>query len=327
MAPHKEAIAERYRKFAINEARGQSALYEALATHVADSDELLEFLSRIPPDRHQPNLFFASVRHVAGLPISPQAFDEAVRRYAPKVAALMRSRTTQTNEPGRCAVLLPLLARLPAPLAIMEVGASAGLCLLPDRYRYDYGHRSLEAGPPMRPNAPVFPCVVNELTPLPASLPHIAWREGLDLNPLDVASTVDMNWLEILVWPEQVGRRERLRAAIELAQQDPPIIRRGDLRKDLDALLGSAPRGMTRVVFHTAVLAYVTSQRDRDAFARAVMASGATWISNEVPAAYPDIAAKIPGPRRQDRFLLAVNGEPVAWTEPHGKSIEWFGER
>ncbi len=39
------------------------------------------------------------------------------------------SKRTQTNEPGRCAVLLPLLAALPQPLALLEVGASAGLCL------------------------------------------------------------------------------------------------------------------------------------------------------------------------------------------------------
>jgi hypothetical protein len=49
----------------------------------------------------------------------------------------MLAQSTQTNEPGRCAALLPMLARLPEPLALLEVGASAGLCLLPDFYTYD----------------------------------------------------------------------------------------------------------------------------------------------------------------------------------------------
>jgi len=131
-----DVIAERYRKFARNEASGQSAIYEALAEHVARKEELLDFLASLPADRQQPNLFFAAVRQVVGLPQDADAVDLAVEREAVAIAAVMRTRTTQTNEPGRCAVLLPALARLPQPLAILEVGASAGLCLLPDRYGY-----------------------------------------------------------------------------------------------------------------------------------------------------------------------------------------------
>ena len=44
----------------------------------------------------------------------------------------MRARRTQTNEPARCAVLLPALAQLPEPLALVDVGASAGLTMLFD---------------------------------------------------------------------------------------------------------------------------------------------------------------------------------------------------
>jgi len=82
---------------------------------------------------------------------------------------------------------------------------------------------------------------------------------------------------------------------------------------------------MTPVVFHSAVLAYVRSQTARDAFARTVMASGATWISNEAASVFPAIAAAAPRTIPQDRFLLAINGKPLAWTGPHGQSIDWFG--
>ncbi len=51
----------------------------------------------------------------------------------------MAERSTQTNEPARCATVLPVLAQLPQPLALLEVGAAAGLCLLPEYYAYDYG--------------------------------------------------------------------------------------------------------------------------------------------------------------------------------------------
>jgi hypothetical protein len=295
-----------------------------LARHVSRCDRLLGFLGDLPADRRQPNLLFAAVRQVAGLPSSAQAFEESVLLHAGSIATVMQSHTTQTNEPGRCAVLLPVLVRLRPPLAILEVGASAGLCLLPDRYGYDYGRCRIEPPKETRLLAPVFPCVANESTPLPTTLPSVGWRMGLDLNPLCIASPPDMDWLRTLIWPEQLARRERFEASIETALQDPPTVTRGNLRRDMQAMLSAAPTGMTLVVFHTAVLAYVSPQSEREAFARTVKASGATWISNEAPEVYPDIAARVPGTRRPNRFLLAVDGEPVAWTGPHGQSIEWF---
>src|SRR5262245_13439255 len=132
-------LSRRYRRFAIEEARGWSAVYEDLALAVAASPEILTFLAALPPDRRQPNLFLAAVRHLAGVPRDADHLREIVRQDSRRIRDVMLSRTTQTNEPARCAVLVPLLARLPEPLALIEVGASAGLCLLPDRYGYDYG--------------------------------------------------------------------------------------------------------------------------------------------------------------------------------------------
>ncbi len=319
-----DALAERYRRFADAEVRGLSPLYERLATECASSAKILAFLQRLPLDRQQPNLFFAAVRHVSGLPAGIRELEDAVARQAASIEEIMRSRTTQTNEPNRCAVLLPALARLPQPLALLEVGASAGLCLLADRYGYDYGGHRIDAPRETRSIAPVFPCAANRMTPVPMELPSIAWRRGLDLNPLSVTSQQEVDWLKTLVWPEQSARLLRLTAAIETARRTPPEVIRGDLLKDAVAAIKSAPRGMTRVVFHTAVLTYVGSQRDRDAFAQAVMETGATWISNEAPGVFPQIAGNVSGPRHADRFLLAIDGQPVAWTGPHGQSIEWF---
>lgn len=75
---------------------------------------------------------------------SGEEFLRLVKRHADEIAATMAVRTTQTNEPARCATLLPVLAHLPQALALLEVGASAGLCLLPDYYAYDYGGHSVE---------------------------------------------------------------------------------------------------------------------------------------------------------------------------------------
>jgi hypothetical protein len=315
--PRRVALAARYTRFADDEARGRSPLYDSLARGVAGDCESLDFVLTLPADKRQPNLLFAAVRHLFGTPAGWPDFRRALLAHPGEVRSVMLARATQTNEPARCAVLLPVLAALPQPLALIEVGASAGLCLLPDQYGYDYGSRRL---PPASPQAPVFSCRANAATPLPLATLQIVWRAGLDLNPLDAASRSDAAWLETLVWPEQTGRLAHLRAALKVAASIKPRVVKGDLLgDDLDRLCREAPRDATLVIFHTAVIAYVADRADRQAFAQRARSLSPYWISNETPATFPGAP---PGPA--DRFLLAVNGAPVAWTDPHGAAIDWL---
>jgi hypothetical protein len=315
------AVASTYRRFASIEARGRSALYEAFALGVAEDQALLSRLAEMPPAKRQPNLLFAAARHALGLALNSRQFCNAVNARWAAVRAVMMERSTQTNEPGRCAVLLPILARLPMPLALIEVGAAAGLCLLPDRYAYEFNGEVLR-GPHVSPEAPRFPCAVSGPLAIPTALPKVVWRAGLDLEPLDVNDASDVAWLETLVWPEQTNRLARLRAAIRVAQADPPPVTRGDLRQHLPTLAALAPRGATLVVFHTAVLAYVSDQRERQAFADSVKTIGAIWLANETPGVVPLVGAELSGDGRADRFVLSMNGVSVARTDPHGRSLE-----
>jgi hypothetical protein len=238
----------------------------------------------------------------------------------------MLSRSTQTNEPARCATLLPVLARLPQPLALLEVGASAGLCLLPDCYSYDYAGTRIS---PLNAAADttVFACAASATTPLPSAVPHVVWRAGLDLNPLDIADAAQAAWLETLVWPEQSERVTNLRRAIGIATTRRPRIVRGDLRGDpLSQLCRQAPADATLVVFHTAVLAYVAKRAERQAFAMSVRGLCDYWICNESPLVFPEVAARVTGHGRREGFLLSVNARPVAWTDPHGAAIDWIAE-
>jgi hypothetical protein len=134
-----------------------------------------------------------------------------------------------------------------------------------------------------------------------------------------------MAWLETLVWPEQTDRANRLKAAVRIAQADPPRIVRGDLRDGLQALVAEAPSDATLVIFHTAVLAYLPNETDRRDFVTSTMASCDYWVSNEAPRVLPNFAAHAPAPVSSGRFLLGVNSTPVAWTDPHGAALEWFG--
>jgi hypothetical protein len=213
-----------------------------------------------------------------------------------------------------------VLASLPGPLALIEVGASAGLNLYPDRYQYRYGDR-----PPVGPSSPVSLSVATT-GPLPpvSAVPTVVWRAGIDLNPLDVTRADDMLWLESLVWPEQTDRAERLRAAISIARTEPPLLVRGDLNEEITSLVAQAPSDATVVVFHTAVLAYV-DPAGRDTFASLMGSLPVRWISNETPLTFPAIAASAPPPPLdRELTLLALDGVPLAYATPHGQYLSWF---
>jgi hypothetical protein len=317
-------VSARYAGFAAKEADGRSPLYASLARGVAADRETLDFLLTLPVEKQQPNLLFAALRHVFGTPQDWAGFRRTLLANRESVRQVMLERGTQTNEPNRCAVLLPVLARLPQPLALIEVGASAGLCLLPDFYGYDYGHVQLQ---PQSPHAasPVFACSASRATPLPTALPEIVWRAGLDLNPLNAADPDQAAWLETLVWPEQTARLANLRSALSIAAAVRPRLVKGDLLGNaLERLCAEAPKHATVVVFHTAVLAYVADRSDRAAFASRVQSLCPYWVSNEAPGVFPDAAARTPTRGERGRFLMSVNGSPVAWTEPHGAGLEWI---
>jgi hypothetical protein len=318
-----DELAGVYARFAENEAHGRSPLYAELAKGVSTDRAVLNMLAELPPVKQQPNLLFASVRYRHGVPAGWGQFRGWVLDHREELIATILARRTQTNEPARCATLLPLLATLPQPLALLEVGAAAGLCLLPDYYAYDYnGHHV----PPSRPAAapPMFVCHASPSTPLPARNLDIAWRADLDLSPIDVRDPDQTAWLEALVWPGEGNRLQLLRAALEIARLAPPPLTRGDLRFDLPALAASAPANATLVIFHTAVLAYVPDRAERATFARTVEGLNATWVANEAPGLISGEAADHAWPSGFDPFLLMRDKQPVAWVDPHGTSIEWL---
>jgi hypothetical protein len=309
--------AENYRVWA-QEADGRSPAYASLAMLVADDDMILRFLATLPSAKRQPNLLLAAARYLLGAPPDITGLRDLVSQDGVGLSQVMLARRTQTNEPGRCATLLPALAQLPEPLALIEVGASAGLTLLFDRYSYDYAGRLLTGDDP---DAPTLRCDPRGPVPVPERIPVIAWRAGLDLNPLDVTDDDDVRWLSCLVWPGEAGRDERLAAAIASARRDPPPVHRGDLLTDLPALAAQAPAGATLVIYHSAVLAYVAAE-DRRWFIDTVRSLPAVWLSNESPGVVPGVSAPAcqGGP-----FVLVRDGRtPLACTDGHGAWVHWL---
>ncbi|MEV5040691.1 DUF2332 domain-containing protein [Microbacterium sp. LMI1x-1-1.1] len=311
--------AAHYRTFGSVEARGSSDTYEDWALGVADDAEMLALIDELPRAKRQANLVFAAMR-VAGVPVASwrDARGAAIARW-PRIRDIALTHATQTNEAARCAVLLPQLARIPGPLALLEVGASAGLCLYPDRYAYRYtsADGTVTTLDPTEPSGVAIDCDLSDAEP-PMRLPEVVWRGGIDLNPLDPADPDTLAWLDALVWPEHEDRRARLRAAMAVAASDPAPIRAGDLNDLIADAAASAPVDATLVVFHTAVLAYL-SPEDRERFRRTMADTDAVWLSNEGLGVFPEFERIVP-PGERHRFVLAVDGEPVALTHPHGRS-------
>ena len=319
-------MVEMYAEFA---ASSDSPCFTEWALGVAGDPEIHDWLETLPEHKWQPNLVFAAARwHGVPAPGPYAGLRDALLSDDGTIRSTILARATQTNEAGRLATLVPAFAMLAdgEPIALLEVGASAGLCLYPDRWGYEWatddGVRT--AGPA----APTLRCTVRGDGPLPSAAPDIAWRGGIDLHPLDVTDADQMAWLSMLVWPEHDDRREQLGRAIEVARADPPAIVAGDLFDELPGQVERASRHGRVVVFHSAVIAYLEDP-DRERFhdlMTGLVADGAChWVSNEGRRVLLRVTAPEPSdPARAEHFVLGVDGRRVAWTHGHGRSMTWL---
>ncbi|PQZ96308.1 hypothetical protein CQ018_03305 [Arthrobacter sp. MYb227] len=326
-------IAEVYKEYAAHWFHGHSELYVRWADGVAGNRAILNLLASMPTAKQQPNLLFAAIRFLGS---GDTEFEEAaafiVQRWQ-QVRAVMLSHSTQTNEAGRCATLLPVFSMIAQqeqrPLALIEVGPSAGLCLLPDLYSYSYDGAS-----PIGSGSPLLKCATSGNPPLPLSLPQLLWRAGVDLNPLDGTDPDTIRWLRALVWPGETSRLEQLDKALERLNDlkngviesaaGIPDLMTGDLNDRIASLVAAVPAGAVPVVFHSAVLAYLDPSA-RQRFATTVSGLDCHWVSNE------NFFMDLDGDTQQSSalgfFVLALNGVPLAHTGQHGAELHWMTQQ
>jgi hypothetical protein len=161
----------------------------------------------------------------------------------------------QTNEVQRAWGLLPafLFVADGRPFDLLELGPSAGLNLLWDRYRFRYSSGTWGSGP--------FELAGDDRTPPPADLLErdvsVVRRRGIDLNPVDVTTDEGSRLLQAFVWPDQPGRLDRLRRAIEVVRHDPPELQRGNYVELLPELLRDRRAGAQLVIFQSASTQYL----------------------------------------------------------------------
>lgn len=311
-----------YRWFASEEATGSSPVYAELATAVAGDQQLLRLLDELPRLKRQPNLLFAAARFALGPVGDVAGFAELIRAEWPLVASTMMQRSTQTNEAARTATFLPLLAGLDGPIALIEAGCSAGLCLYPDRYSISYDRR-----PALVDSSVEIGVATHGPVPIPDRVPNVVVRIGIDRTPLDVSEPDDLAWLEACVWPEHEQRRARLHDAASIVAGDPPLMLTGDVVEEVDHALDLVPAGVTPVVFHSAVLNYL-DPTDRGRFARRLLdRDDLVWMSNEAPGVVEGVTTSLRPPAGAPAasfFVVGLGGtRAVAISDPHGGWIMW----
>ena len=272
-------MAERFHRFAVEECSeasdegAGSRSYEILSEMVAGNRALLGLARRCRVGQPIPNLWFAAVkRTVASFPGSKlaehyrrakagdrpapglgRAFTEFALAHRDQVVQYLETRMVQTNEVGRCAYLMPGFLAIAAenpgqPLALLDVGASAGLNLNWDRYRYRYLSGD-EFGP--ADSGVVIECDARQGLPrLPTEFPRVNFRVGIDLAPVDLGDDEEYKWLQALVWPEHPGREALLTAARDVWLQSPPTVLRGDAVELLPGALKDIPVDSALCVFH-----------------------------------------------------------------------------
>ena len=252
--------------------RGYSPLYDRICRAVAESDEVLDLVSEAPRRGHNPVLLLAAVHYLllGGIdhPLAAVYAGESDADPGPLfvdlclqnrdvLLELLATEQVNTNEVGRSAVIGPALttvaARLSAPLAHLDVGCSAGLNLLCDRYRLDYGPAG--ATGPLDASVKIRCEVVGGSPPIAPALPAITARVGLDRAPLDVHDPEQVRWQLACVWPD-TGRLERTRLAHEEARRSPLTLVQGDAVEAVGALIAGLPRDATAVVTTTWVVGY-----------------------------------------------------------------------
>ena len=346
-----EKLAGYFDRFAHHEVRDSSPLYRRLASAIAGDGDLIAQAGHAPPGP-TPNLFLAAVHYLLlkGVPHRLAAYYSTVSRSAPiagdpfhdfrafclehseQIRDILSTRKVQTNEVRRCGVLLPafnhIASRGPGrPLALVEVGASAGLLLLWDQYEYAYSGEEIRYGIHGSTVLVEFAVRGRRRPPFPRILPRVSRRIGIDLDPIDVRDSDQALWLQAFVWGDQPERAERLRLAIELASKQPLELLAGDALEVLpEAIAGLSPEAVP-VVFHSHTLNQFSPENRRrfeEVLGRLSHGRRIYRLSLEGTGEGAPI---------QSRMELTVlsNGQAVerwllAYYEPHGEWIEWLEE-
>ncbi|MEO5743333.1 MAG: DUF2332 domain-containing protein [Terracoccus sp.] len=341
-------------------------LYSAICRGVATDAEAASLLLAAAPGQQRPVLWLAALHDlvlrrpdvaaarwypsVVGRNHVPQGAPwadvrQTVLDHRDELTASIATHSTQTNEVNRSVYLAAVLARACAdvpdvPVALVEMGCSAGLLLCLDRYRIELRG---SAGTAVAGDArSLVVCAGEDRSDPPslsAPLPLIASRVGVDLHPVAVDDLPGLRWLEACLWPDVPGRVKRFRAAVDVARRHPPTLVQGEMVADLAAPIALAQQGAGPgshvVVFSSWALTYVARERRPHVseLLDQVASAGApvSWVTAEPWGCMPGITLPQRPAADGDATVMAVRrwregseteAQVLGTCHPHGSWID-----
>lgn len=346
-------VARIFEYFAADARQVGGDLYTELSSRIAHDPELLALAAIAPPTQPPPNLLFGAVHYLllqgAEHPLrefyanlargkcqptadAMEPFADFCRVHRGEIATLISEKMTQTNIVKRSMLLLPAFATVferggRKPLALIEIGPSAGLNLQWYRFHYTFTPESKDLPPTCwgdPSSGVVLETQLRGASPLPALREEmkVSWRRGIDLNPIDLEDPDAVTWLRALIWPEHVERHERLARGIEIARTDPPNLIRGDAATGLRELIDQAPRDATLCIYGTFTLYQFPKEALRAVF-HGMQAAAADRTIHFV-------GCEGTGDECSELRLTTYEGEGrekfhLADCNPHAQWLQWVG--
>ncbi|TVX93480.1 DUF2332 domain-containing protein [Paenibacillus agilis] len=271
------SLSKHFMVFAARECKGSSSLYEHLSEKIAIDDELLKLAAHARQGQPVPNLFFGAVHYLllkgyghelrefyASLVNYPRKVTEAFPHFKEfcltnqlDMIPLLQNKLVQTNEVRRCSYLYPafcyMYEKTKRPLALIEMGTSAGLQLLWDKYSYSYNSDNEIYGG-ARSELHIHAEIKGARRPVIfEQSPPVTSRIGLDLHINDLNDPEDYLWLNALIWPEHLERRIHFAKAAQCAKEQTLQFIEGDGVKLLPEIALQIPKESVLCVFHTHV--------------------------------------------------------------------------
>jgi len=334
-------LAQRFQTFAERECRNSSPLYESISLEITKDPNILALCQHARDGQPVPNLLFGAVHYLLlkGIdhPLAayypsvmkqPKPFHDAFSdfqdfcmTYEAELIPLLAKRLVQTNEVRRCTYLYPVFSQIheqtQQPLALLEIGTSAGLQLLFDQYGYEYGNGETVGNPSSRLQ---LTSVIEGIdTPvIPQAPPPVTMRTGLDLNIVDLNDADEQLWLKALIWTEHRERLAMFEAAAGYVEELPLKLIEGDGVKLLPHYAAETPNDSILCIFHT----HVANQMPLAVKKELLHVVGEIGRTRNLYHVYNNV---------QDRYLhldAYIDGvlteQTIAETDGHGRWFKWL---